>query len=163
MKEYIEYYQRNKHLDKMYEDKYGSIDNKCYEKNCLELIVEICELCNESKCFKYWTIKKSDRKLLLEEYADCLSMIFYMFNYYNIVKFDLVDIELSDDIVVMFNEIIRMCTMLMDEDNVNEELLMKIFTYLYHIGKLLGIDDREILDACYMKLGKNIERLNSDY
>ena len=163
MKEYIEYYQRNKQLDKMYEEKYGSIDNKCYEKNCLELIVEICELCNESKCFKYWTIKKPDRKLLLEEYADCLSMVFYMFNYYGIEEFDLVDIELSDDIVILFNEIIRMCTMLMDEDNVNEELLMKIFTYLYHIGKLLGIDDREILDACYMKLGKNIERLNSDY
>ena len=28
---------------------------------------------------------------------------------------------------------------------------------------ILGIEDREILDACYMKLGKNIERLNSDY
>ena len=49
------------------------------------------------------------------------------------------------------------------ESNVNDELLMKIFTYLYHIGKLLGLEDREILDACYMKLGKNIERLNSDY
>ena len=163
MKEYMEYYQRNKHLDKMYEEKYGSIDDKCYEKNCLELIVEICELCNESKSFKYWTIKKSDRKLLLGEYADCLSMVFYMFNYYGIEDFDLVDMDLSDDIVILFNEIIRMCTMLMDEDNVNEELLMKIFTYLYHIGKLLGIEDKEILDACYMNLGKNIERLNSDY
>ena len=163
MKEYMEYYQRNKQLDKMYEEKYGSIDSKCYEKNCLELIVEICEFCNESKCFKYWTIKNPNRELLLEEYADCLSMVFYMFNYYDIEEFDLVDMELNDDIVLMFNEIIRMCTMLMDEDNVNEELLMNIFTYLYHIGKLLGLDDREILDACYMKLGKNIERLNSDY
>ena len=163
MKEYIEYYQRNKHLDKMYEEKYGSIDDKCYQKNCLELIVEICELCNESKCFKYWTIKKPDRKLLLGEYADCLSMVFYMFNYYGIEDFDLVDMELTDDIVIVFNEIIRMCTMLMDEDNVNEELLMNIFTYLYHIGKLLCIEDKEILDACYMNLGKNIERLNSDY
>ena len=163
MKEYMEYYQRNKQLDKMYEEKYGSIDNDCHKKNCLELIVEICELCNESKCFKYWTIKNPNRELLLEDYADCLSMIFYMFNYYDIEEFDLVDMELNDDIVLMFNEIIRMCTMLMDEDNVNDELLMKIFTYLYHIGKLLGIEDREILDACYMKLGKNIERLNSDY
>ena len=163
MKDYVEYYQRNKHLDKMYEEKYGNNDDKIYEKNCLELIVEICELANESKCFKYWTIKKTDRKLLLEEYADSLSMVFYMFNYYNVEEFDLVDIDLSDDIVILFNEIIRMCTLLMDEDNVNEELLMKIFTYLYHIGKLLGITDKEILDACYMKLGKNIERLNSDY
>ena len=53
--------------------------------------------------------------------------------------------------------------MLMNEDIVTDELLYEIFTYLLHIGKLLNLDDREILDACYMKLGKNIERLNSDY
>ena len=81
MKEYREYYQRNKQLDKMYEEKYGNNDDKIYEKNCLELIVEICEFANESKCFKYWTIKKPDRSLLLEEYADCLSMLFCIFNY----------------------------------------------------------------------------------
>ena len=61
MKEYMEYYQRNKQLDKMYEEKYCSIDDKCYENNCLELIVEICELCNESKCFKYWSNNQRER------------------------------------------------------------------------------------------------------
>ena len=95
----MEYYQRNKQLDKMYEEKYGSIDNKCYEKNCLELIVEICELCNESKCFKYWTIKKPNKELVLEEFADSLMMILYMFNTYNIDKIDFVDIDMCDDIL----------------------------------------------------------------
>jgi len=84
MKEFNEYYQRNKQLDKMYEERYGDIVNNVYEKNCLELIVEICEFANESKCFKYWTIKKPDRSLLLEEYADCLSMLFCIFNYNDI-------------------------------------------------------------------------------
>ena len=56
-----------------------------------------------------------------------------------------------------------MCTLLMNKDNVNNKLLMEIFTYLYHIGRLLELSDSEIIDACYMKLGKNIERLNSDY
>ena len=163
MKEYMEYYQRNKQLDKLYEEKYGNIDFKYYEKNCLELIVEICELANESKCFKYWSIKEPNKELLLEEYADCLSMLLCIFNYYDIKVLKVVEIELNNDILYMFNEIIRMCTLLMNKDNVNEILLMKIFTYLLHIGKLLGITDREILDACYMKLGKNIERLNSDY
>ena len=52
---------------------------------------------------------------------------------------------------------------LMNKDNVNDNLLLDIFTYLLHIGKLLNLSDSEILDACYIKLGKNIERLNSDY
>jgi len=163
MKEFNEYYQRNKQLDKMYEERYGDIVNNVYEKNCLELIVEICEFANESKCFKYWTIKKPDRSLLLEEYADCLSMLFCIFNYNDIDSVSLLDIELDNDIVFMFNELIRMCTSLMDKNNVNKEILLRIFTYLLHVGNLLEISNNELLDACYMKLGKNIDRLNSNY
>ena len=163
MKEYNEYYQRNKQLDKMYEEQYGEVVSNLYEKNCLELIVEICEFANESKCFKYWTIKKLDRDLLLEEYADCLSMLFCIFNANGYDDVKVLDIELGDDIVLIFNEMIRMCTLLMNKENVDKKLLLKIFTYLLHVGKLLDISDRELLDACYMKLGKNIERLNSDY
>jgi len=63
----------------------------------------------------------------------------------------------------MFNELIRMCTSLMDKNNVNKEILLRIFTYLLHVGNLLEISNNELLDACYMKLGKNIDRLNSNY
>ena len=90
-------------------------------------------------------------------------MLLCIFNYHNIEEINVIDVKLSDDILYMFNEIIRMCTILMNKDNVNEKLLKEIFTYLLHIGKLLDITDSEILDACYRKLGKNIERLNSDY
>jgi len=163
MREYNEYYQRNKQLDKMYDERYGNVVSNLYEKNCLELIVEICEFANESKCFKYWTIKKPDRSLLLEEYADCLSMLLCIFNHYEVDEIKIIDRELNDDVVIIFNDVIRMCTMLMNEDIVTDELLYEIFTYLLHIGKLLNLDDKDIIDACYMKLEKNIERLNSNY
>ncbi len=163
MKDYMEYYEKNKQLDKIFEDKYGEIESKYYEKNCLELIVEICEFANESRCFKYWSIKKPSKDDLLEEYADCLSMLFYMFNYYNVLSVDVLDIELNDDIIVCFNEVIRMCTLLMKRENVDELLLKSIFTYLIHIARLLELGDSEILDSCYKKYEKNVERLNSNY
>ena len=163
MEEYNIYFQRNKQLDKMYEERYGNDITGMYEKNCLELIVEICEFANESKCFKYWTVKSPNKEMLLEEYADCLSMLFCIFNANDVEEINKLDIQLNDDIIVLFNEMIRMCTLLIDKNNVNTELLLNIFTYLLHIGKLLDISDRELLDACYMKIGKNIERLNSDY
>ena len=34
MKKFNEYYQRNKQLDKMYEERYGNIVSNIYEKNC---------------------------------------------------------------------------------------------------------------------------------
>lgn len=163
MEKYIEIYNRNKKLDDIFMNKYGDIESKYYEKNCLELIVELCELANESKCFKYWTIKKPNRCDLLEEYADSLLMILYMFNTYDVETPEIIDMKLPDDILVVFNEIIRMCTLLMNRDNINDKLLKEIFTYLLHIGKLLELSDNEIVDACFKKIIKNEERLNSNY
>ena len=58
---------------------------------------------------------------------------------------------------------IRMCTNLMNKEDINELYLKEIFTRLIHIGKLLGLNDNEIIDACYKKIIKNEERLNSNY
>lgn len=42
----------------------------------LALEVELGELANETRCFKYWSLKKaSDPKVILEEYVDCLHFI----------------------------------------------------------------------------------------
>ena len=163
MERYMEIYERNKKLDDIFMNKYSNIESKYYEKNCLELIVEICELANESKCFKYWTIKKPNKDELLEEYADSLLMVLYMFNTYNVGLLEIIEMDLSDDILESFNNLIRMCTQLMSKINVSERLLKEIFTYLFHIGKLLELNDDEIIDACYKKIIKNEERLNSNY
>ena len=160
---YNDIYNRNKKLDDIFMKKYFNIESKYYEKNCLELIVELCELANETKCFKYWTVKKPNKELVLEEFADSLMMILYMFNTYNIDKIDFIDIDMSDDILESFNYLIRMCTLLMDKDNINEKFLKEIFTRLIHIGKLLDLSDKEIVDACNKKILKQEERLNNNY
>jgi dimeric dUTPase (all-alpha-NTP-PPase superfamily) len=163
MKEYNDIYNRNKKLDDIFINKYINTENKYYEKNCLELIVELCELANESKCFKYWTIKKPDMNLVLEEFADCLLMVLYMFNTYDIDSVSTIDVDMSLNILEEFNVLIRMCTNLMSRDNINEMFLKEIFTRLIHIGSLLELNDNDIVEACYKKIIKNEERLNSDY
>ena len=163
MEQYNDIYNRNKKLDDIFMSKYMDTEDKLYEKNCLELVVELCELANESKCFKYWTVKKPDKELVLEEFADSLLMVLYMFNTYNVEFVSTVDADSSDDILDEFNVIIRMCTNLMNRDNITDMFLKEIFTRLIHIGKLLLLSDNEIVDACYKKIIKNEERLNSDY
>ena len=163
MEEYNKLYARNKLLDKFFMNKYKNEEDKYYEKNCLELIVELCEFANESKCFKYWSVKKANKELLLEEYADSLLMVLYMFNTYNIDSVEVREFPMSLDILGLFNELIRMCTLLMGKCHVDGDLLKNIFSYLYNIGKMLDLNDDEILDACYKKIEKNEERLNSNY
>jgi dimeric dUTPase (all-alpha-NTP-PPase superfamily) len=46
------------------------------QKKLLALQVEIGELANETRCFKYWSDKKpSAKEVILEEYVDCLHFI----------------------------------------------------------------------------------------
>ena len=163
MEQYNDIYNRNKKLDDIFMNKYMDTEDKLYEKNCLELIVELCELANESKCFKYWTVKKPDKELVLEEFADTLLMVLYMFNTYNVDSVSTIDVDMSLNVLVEFNILIRMCTNLMNKEDINELYLKEIFTRLIHIGKLLGLNDNEIIDACYKKIFKNEERLNSNY
>lgn len=45
-------------------------------RKILALNVEIGELANETRCFKYWSTKKpSSKNVILEEYVDCLHFI----------------------------------------------------------------------------------------
>lgn len=163
MEDYLKLYERNKILDSEFMNKYINIDRDLHKKNCLELIVELGELANESRCFKYWSLKEPNRDMLLEEYADCLLMVLYMFNYYNIVNIYKIDDEYSMDILKVFNDLIRMCTKFMDDIDIDEFYLMNVFNYLLHLGSLLNFNDNEIIEACYNKIIKNEERLNSNY
>ena len=45
-------------------------------KKILSLQVELGELANETRCFKFWSTKKpSSNDVILEEYVDCLHFI----------------------------------------------------------------------------------------
>lgn len=65
---------RNTKIDEIFIKKYEDNEPNYFEKNCLSLITEIAEFLNETKCFKYWSIKNPDKDKLKEEYADALIM-----------------------------------------------------------------------------------------
>src|SRR5690625_2367570 len=47
------------------------------------LLVEIGEMANETRCFKYWSNKEpSKKKVILEEYVDCMHFLLGIGNDY---------------------------------------------------------------------------------
>lgn len=48
-------------------------------------MVELGELANETRCFKFWSTRQTGEKnRVLEEYIDCLFMILYFCNIANV-------------------------------------------------------------------------------
>lgn len=160
MDEWNKLYQRNCVLDQHYIDKYSKTEPLFFEKNCLGLLVELGECANETKCFKYWTIKEAKRDEVLEEYADCVMMTLCIFNHLNLDHVEVCAVE-SFDLLESFRFLFEQASLLMKD--CTKERVVTIFSTLLALGSLLGFDEQEMLDACYKKIEKCEERLQSDY
>ena len=153
-------YVKNKKLDDIFFEKFKN-DDKMFEKNCIELLVEIGEFVNESRCFKYWSNKSMIKEETLEELADCIMICLYFYNYLNIDKVKIKTYDFSSDILVCLNDIFKLSTLLID--NIDEKIVIKIFSYLIYIGSLVNLEEKEIYEACLKKIEKQEKRLEEGY
>lgn len=154
-------YERNKELDHIFMKKYEAQEPLYFEKNCIEFLVEFGEFVNETKCFKYWTIKKPKMEDVYEELADCITIILTM---YYVLKIDITDLKehhKSTNVLEVINHIYSEGSKLMTK--LNEDLVKDILANLFYLAELLELDKEEIYRVLTYKQDKVEERLNSDY
>ena len=160
MKEWEKILKLNKELDKAFIEKYCD-DKEYYKKNCIALLVELGEFINETKCFKYWSIKKSDKEKVLEEYADTITMCLSFFTTFNIELDNIPNCYNTNDILLLINKLFKDAADMLE--NGNKTLIKQIFSNLIYLGKLLKLEDEEIYESCYKKMNIVNERLKQDY
>ena len=144
-------YQANKELDEMFNKTFP--DSEMVKKNKLELLVEIGELANETRYFKYWSNKPIDIELVKGEYADCLIMTFYFFNIMGI-NLDEKFMEIEEyNKVDIFGRLYKLASDYYYNDEKN--IIKEIFVTLINLGYMIGFNDSDIIDACMTKINKN--------
>ena len=154
-------YQRNKELDHIFMKKYEEKEPLYFEKNCIEFLVEFGEFVNETKCFKYWSIKKPKMDDVYEELADCITMTLTMYYVLDLELDDLKEHHKTENILELINYIYSQGSKLMFK--LNEDLVKDILTNLFYLADLLELDKEEIYRVLSYKQDKVEERLNSDY
>lgn len=161
MKEFQIVYDKNKELDAMFAKEYGNSED-IINKNKLELIVELGELANESRCFKYWSVKKPIKDKVLEEYADCMLMVLYFFN---ILEVSLEEMfpkpKKANDILEEFTYVFNLSSRTRDE--YNKDIIKEIFVNLLELGYLLGFTNQDIISGCLKKIEINKKRFEIEY
>ena len=149
-------------IDDIFSNRYGDISHgEVFNKNCIELLVELGEFINETKCFKYWSVKKPNKESVLDELADVLKMTMTFLHVINkeIKEYEVKDIEC--DLITLINNTYVMATEIMN--NISEELIDNIFKNLLGIAYKLDLNKKEIIDAIIKKQQVVCDRLNSDY
>ena len=160
MIEFNEIYKANNELDDMFIKKYDHVD--LVRKNKIELLVEIGELANETKCFKYWSSKKADMSLVEMEYADCVIMTLCFFNLLKI-KLDDQFPEITDNLddISIFAKIYSLASNFYYQEDAS--IIKELFVYLLKLGYHLGFNNDDIKRICMKKINCDKERFREDY
>lgn len=67
-----------KELDTYIETNHNVKQAELLDKKILALLVEVGELANETRCFKFWSKKKpSERDVIIEEYVDGIHFYYH--------------------------------------------------------------------------------------
>ncbi|MCB2290374.1 dUTP diphosphatase [Clostridium sp. CS001] len=155
-------FQMQNTLDKRIETEHNLEGMPLLHKKILALQVELGELANETRCFKFWSTKKASSKdIILEEYVDCIHFILSIGLEKNFQAITLnvnhIAFELSEQFLTLYTNITDfiVCSSL---DN-----YLIIFQNFLSLGNSLGFSTEDIENAYLHKNNINHERQDNGY
>ncbi|GAA0120945.1 MAG: dUTP diphosphatase [Clostridium argentinense] len=152
-------------LDNRIEREHNLQNQELFFKKVLALQVEVGELANETRCFKFWSLKKpSEASIILEEYVDCLHFILSLGIETNLQNTKLnknLKVENNTDTTEMFlnlNEKINIFA-----KNKCEKSYIDLFEQFILLGNILGFSSENIEEAYLNKNKINHQRQDEGY
>lgn len=134
------------------------------DKKILSFLVELGELANETRCFKYWSKKSaSERSIILEEYVDgfhFLVSIGIELNFNSILEANIAS-STNDDLTEAFNITYEKIIDL--KNNKTYDYYLSLFSTFLSLGESLGFSRTEVFEAYKQKNEKNHKRQDSGY
>ncbi|MDQ0975596.1 dimeric dUTPase (all-alpha-NTP-PPase superfamily) [Neobacillus niacini] len=151
-------------LDQHIEEKHGLQNEDLFDRKVLALLVELGELANETRCFKFWSIKPSSEKsVVLEEYVDGIHFILSLGIECGFQNLDYtLDIEpTAASTTEQFLLIYQLVNKFRDTKS-ESEFKTLLQSYL-QLGTLLGISYEEMEKAYFTKNEVNYQRQQNNY
>ena len=154
-------YKITKRLDDEFASHY-SYDNEIVRKNRLEILVELGELANETRCFKYWSKKQiGDKEKVLEEYIDCLFMTLYFCHMTDVSLDERFPKHSNSDLIDTFINLFDLTSNIKEE--LDKKTVKKVLVELEYLAVLLGFTIDDLERATNKKSDIIEERFNSEY
>lgn len=156
-------FELQKELDTRIEKEHGLEQADLMDKKIMALLVELGELANETRCFKFWSKKPAaPRDVILEEYVDGVHFILSIGLELKIQEqVNLDPIDENKDLVEQFQQVFA--SIIDFRKQLNFETYHKIFNEYIKLGKLLGFSVEDIEEAYKMKNEVNHQRQDQGY
>ncbi len=150
-------------LDEHIETKHGLQSENLVPRKILALLVELGELANETRCFKFWSLKgPSDQETILTEYVDGIHFILSLANEHNFKlsipkEFSIQQGDVTEQFLLLYEGISKF------QHEITLEAFQTVFTEYLRLGKLLGFSAADVEKAYVSKNEVNYERQKQGY
>ncbi|MGE7758950.1 dUTP diphosphatase [Peribacillus sp. NPDC097895] len=150
-------------LDEHIQTKHDLAAENLIERKILALLVELGELANETRCFKFWSLKgPSEKETILAEYVDGIHFILSLGIERGFVPevpaaLKSNQVDLTAQFTAIYGYISEFRTQL------TESSFQKVFTEYLHLGELLGFSAEDVEKAYVSKNEVNYERQKQGY
>ncbi|MGP4108359.1 dUTP diphosphatase [Virgibacillus sp. L01] len=155
-------YTMQKQLDNYIESQHDLTGKDLFKEKQLALLVELGELANETRCFKFWSKKpRNDENVILEEYVDGVHFILSLGLEKGYEYISTRTEKSSTSETEQFNLVFSACVLFKQQPT--RENYESLFEYYLQLGELLGFDEKAVQDAYLKKNEVNYERQNQGY
>lgn len=158
-------YQEN--LDEQVNERMGLSGEDVMEERLTALYVEIGELANETRCFKFWSTKApSDKEVVLEEFVDCMHFLLSIGNYSGYrLPADSKAVKIEENIKGSLTQLfLGFYHSVGDfQNHTIPANYVRMWDYFLSIANQLGFTHAEIFEAYIKKNHINIQRQYEGY
>ncbi|KQU59362.1 MULTISPECIES: dUTP diphosphatase [Rossellomorea] len=149
-------------LDRHIESEHGLQDADLVDKKILALLVELGELANETRCFKFWSKKApSEQEVILEEYVDGIHFILSLGIDIGIRSIDEPEVLEEGDPTEEFLKVYSEVNRFSEERSI--ENLLALFQQFLQLGRVLGFKSEDIFKSYLKKNEVNYQRQQEGY
>lgn len=158
-------FQMQKQLDTHIETTHQLENEDLFDRKVLALLVELSELANETRCFKFWSLKpSSEKQVILEEFVDGVHFMLslgleqsFEQTLTTIEVNTIPKITVSEQFLQVYEAVhqFRNKRSIPTYENMFRQLLM--------LGEILGFSGEEIYEAYIEKNKVNFERQQQGY
>ncbi|MDW0112904.1 dUTP diphosphatase [Sporosarcina saromensis] len=134
-----------------------------FQEKGLALIIELAELANETRCFKFWSTKgPSEKEIILEEYVDSIHFLLSLGIEKNLDTLDYwPDGEVSGDLTSIFLQTISAIQQFILHSSM--EHYINVWVHYAAIAKALDFGTKDIIHAYIHKNEENYKRQQTGY
>lgn len=159
---WTELFKQQKRLDQFIQQNHGLERDDLRERKILAFVVELGELANETRCFKFWSLKESSPKeKVLEEYVDglhfLLSLGLDMDYVFNELEPEGICEDLTRQFIVVYQAAIQF------QQEMEYAGYHQLFQAFVALGEKLGFTREEVIQAYLEKNKVNHQRQKEGY